>query len=246
MALYEGLVEYDPKTTAPIPALAERWEVNNDSSELTFHLRHNGRFSNGDGITAHDFVYTIQRGLTPKLGSRNAALAYYTKDAQSYNEREVFARDPGTEKFLLAQDFDGSHDQAPKPDLKAAIPQPERRVPLSSQPVESVAAEYPPNPEDKTPDADTLFHHFMHSPERLVLPGDEKKRAKAVDADPTLKVALAGKQLVPVEGKDIGVEAVDDYTLRISRGQPAPVFLSFMPHQIFRGGNRKVIEKFGG
>src|SRR2546421_12687085 len=74
MALYEGLVEYDPKTTAPIPALAERWEVNNDSSELTFHLRHNGRFSNGDAITANDFVYSIRRGLSPQLASRTAAM----------------------------------------------------------------------------------------------------------------------------------------------------------------------------
>src|SRR5438477_6481167 len=61
MALFEGLVEYDPKTTAPIPALAERWEINKDSSEFTFHLRHDGRFSNGELITARDFVYTIRR-----------------------------------------------------------------------------------------------------------------------------------------------------------------------------------------
>ncbi len=74
MALFEGLVEYDPKTTAPIPALAERWEINNDSSEFTFHLRRNGRFSNGDPITARDFVYTIRRGMSPKLASRNAGL----------------------------------------------------------------------------------------------------------------------------------------------------------------------------
>src|SRR5262245_59906525 len=39
MALYEGLVEYDPKTMQPIPAIAESWEVNHDSSEFTFHLR---------------------------------------------------------------------------------------------------------------------------------------------------------------------------------------------------------------
>src|ERR671926_1868610 len=36
MALYEGLVEYHPKTLAPQPALAERWDINNDSSEFTF------------------------------------------------------------------------------------------------------------------------------------------------------------------------------------------------------------------
>jgi ABC-type oligopeptide transport system substrate-binding subunit len=246
MALYEGLVEYDPKTTAPIPALAERWEVNKDSSELTFHLRHNGRFSNGDAITANDFVYSIRRGLDPKLGSRNAALAYYIKYAQAYNESDVFVQDPGTGKFLLAADFDESKDQATKTDPKAVSSQPKPRVPLSSRPVGSVAAEYPPIPEDKTPDADTPFHQFMHSPDRVVLPGDEKKRSKAVDANPKLKDALAGKQFVPVEAKDIGVEAVDDFTLRISLAQPAPFFLSLMPHQFFRVVNRKAIEKFGG
>src|SRR6185295_9993757 len=34
MALFEGLVEYDPKTLAPIPAIAEDWHENNDSSEF--------------------------------------------------------------------------------------------------------------------------------------------------------------------------------------------------------------------
>src|SRR5687767_3585091 len=48
MALYEGLVEYDAKTLAPQAALAEGWDINNDSSEFTFHLRRNGRWSNGD------------------------------------------------------------------------------------------------------------------------------------------------------------------------------------------------------
>ena len=72
MALYEGLAEYDPKTGEPIPALAERWEVNKDSSEFVFHLRRTGRFSNGDPITARDFVYTIRRGLNPETASRYA------------------------------------------------------------------------------------------------------------------------------------------------------------------------------
>jgi oligopeptide transport system substrate-binding protein len=247
MALYEGLVEYDPKTTAPIPALAERWEVNKDSSELTFHLRHNGRFSNGDPITAQDFVYSIQRGLNPKLGSRNAALAYYIKYAQAYNEGDVFVQDPGSGKFLLAPDFDQAAAQPAKvpTDPKAEVQAPKPRVPLSSQPVGSVAAEYPPIPEDKVADPDTPFHQFMHSPERVVLPADEKKRSQIVDVNPKLKNALAGQQFVPVAAKDIGVEAVDDYTVRISLAQPAPFFLSLMPHQFFRVVNRKAIEKFG-
>jgi ABC-type oligopeptide transport system substrate-binding subunit len=244
MALYEGLVEYDPKTTTPIPALAERWEVNKDSSELTFHLRRNGRFSNGDPITAADFVYTIQRGLTPMLGSRNAALAYYIKYAQAYNEGAVFVQNAANGQFLLARDFEEDKAAPAKAEERGATSS-KPPGPLSSEPVQSVAAEYPPIPEDKTPDADTAFHQFMHSPERVVLPADEKKRSKVVDANPKLKSALAGKQFLPVEAKDIGVEAVDGFTLRISLAQPAPFFLSLMPHQFFRVVNRKAIEKFG-
>src|SRR5260370_36589154 len=85
MALYEGLTEYDPKTGEPVPALAETWEVNKDSSEFTFHLRHDGPFSNGDPITARDFVYTIRRGLTPGLGSRTGSMAYPLKYAEGFN-----------------------------------------------------------------------------------------------------------------------------------------------------------------
>src|SRR6266436_3793333 len=106
MALYEGLTEYDPKTGEPVPALAERWEINKDSSEFTFHLRRNGRFSNGDPITARDFVYTIRRGMSPKLASRSAALAYYIKYAKAYNAGDLFVLDPASKTFLLETDFE--------------------------------------------------------------------------------------------------------------------------------------------
>ena len=66
LALYEGLTEYHPVTGEAMPAIAERWEPNGDNSEFTFHLRHNARFSNGDPITAKDFVYTLRRGLRPR------------------------------------------------------------------------------------------------------------------------------------------------------------------------------------
>jgi oligopeptide transport system substrate-binding protein len=233
MALYEGLTEYDPKTTEPVPALAERWEVNKDSSEFVFHLRHNGRFSNGDTITARDFVYTIRRGLSPEFASRSASLAYYIKYAEAYNESGVFVRDAnGT--FLLEKDFEEPASSSTQP-----------RAPLTSQPIDSVTSEYPPNPEETIPDADTPFHQFMHSPPRLFLPGDEKERKKILDANPKMKAAVSGKQLVPVKPEEIGVEAVDDYTLRISLTQPAPFFISLMPHQFFRVIHQKTVEKFG-
>jgi oligopeptide transport system substrate-binding protein len=230
MAFYAGLTEYDPKTTEPVPELAERWEVNKDSSEFVFHLRRGARFSNGDAITARDFVYTIRRGLSPELAARNASLAYYIKYAQAYNEGGVFVRASDGE-LLRERDFSADFDESKKP--------------LSSKQVESVAAEYPPIPEEQTPDPDTAFHRYMHSPDRLVLPGDEKARSKVLDANQKLKAAVAGKQFVPVSGDDVGVEAVDEYTLRISLVQPAPFFISLMPHQFFRVVHQKTIEKFG-
>lgn len=239
MALYEGLIEYDPKTSAPVPAIAERWEVNKDFSEITFHLRRNARFSNGDPITAGDFVYTIRRGLSPEVASANAALAYYIKHAQAYNEGAVFVFDPDSHTFLLEKDF------ATGEQLSAPATEKPPGLPLSSQPVESVAAEYSPIPEDKTPDADTPFHRFMHSSARVVLPADDTERKKALDANSKLKTAVAGKQFVPVKAEDVGVEAVDDYTLRISLAQPAPFFISLMPHQFFRVIHRKTVEQFG-
>ena len=230
MALYSGLTEYDPKTTSPIPELAERWEANNDNSEFVFHLRHGARFSNGDPITARDFVYTIRRGLSPELAARNASLAYYIKYAEGYNEGGVFVRDSNGQ-FLLEKDFSEAVEEAKKP--------------LTSKPVDSILAEYGSIPGENAPDPDTAFHHLMHSPDRVVLPGDEKGRKKALDANPKLKTALAGKELVPIKAEDVGLEAVDDYTLRITLTQPAPFFISLMPHQFFRVVNQKAIERFG-
>ena len=67
-AIYEGLTEYDPKTLAPVPGVAARWESSSDSREWTFHLRRDARWSNNEPVTAHDFVRSWQRTL--QLGER--------------------------------------------------------------------------------------------------------------------------------------------------------------------------------
>ncbi|MEO8041788.1 MAG: peptide ABC transporter substrate-binding protein [Acidobacteriota bacterium] len=104
MALYDGLIEYHPVTMEPIPAVAESWEVKEGGTEYIFHLRKNAKFSNGDPITANDFVYTIRRGFRPELASRNASLGYYIKYSEAYNSGFAFAK--GTDgKFLLKKDF---------------------------------------------------------------------------------------------------------------------------------------------
>lgn len=228
MALYEGLVEYDPKDMRPRPAIAERWEENNDSSEFVFHLRNNARWSNGDPINAQDVVYSFRRALSPETRARGASFGFHIKYAQAYNSREVFVLDSQTGKFLLESDVAPSE-----------IP-----PTLSGQQV-SWDKEYKSNEEGKPPAADTQFHQFMHSPARLTLPGDEKARNKVLAGNPKLQALVANKEFVTVEGKDIGVEAVDDYTIRISLHQSAPFFKDLLAHQLFRLVHKKTVEQFG-
>lgn len=93
--------------------------------------------------------------------------------------------------------------------------------------------------------AETNFHNFLHSPARLTLAGDEKKRAKQLDANPKLKAAVEGAEIVPVKAEDIGVEAIDDFTLRITLRQSAPFFVGLLAHQFFRLVPQQAIEKWG-
>nr|MBA3806399.1 peptide ABC transporter substrate-binding protein [Acidobacteriota bacterium] len=67
-AIFEGLTEYDPHTLAPVPGVAARWESSADDLEWTFYLRQDARWSNGEPVTAKDFVNSWQRTL--QLGER--------------------------------------------------------------------------------------------------------------------------------------------------------------------------------
>lgn len=88
-AIYECLLILDPKTLAPCPGVAEDWDVSRDGLTYVFHLRNNARFSNGDPVTAHDFVFTLRRMLSPRLGSPNATFLDDIKNAAKYNEGAI-------------------------------------------------------------------------------------------------------------------------------------------------------------
>lgn len=60
-AIYEGLTETDPKTLKPIPAAAEKWSADEENLVWTFHLRPNAKWSNGEAVSAADFVRSWKR-----------------------------------------------------------------------------------------------------------------------------------------------------------------------------------------
>lgn len=65
-AIFEGLTDYDPRTLTPVPAVATRWEPSNGGRIWTFYLREDARWSNGELVTADDFVRSWRR--TVRIG----------------------------------------------------------------------------------------------------------------------------------------------------------------------------------
>ena len=74
--LFEGLVSMDSDGNL-IPGVAERWENTPDYKTWTFHLRKDAKWSNGDPVTAHDFVFSWRRLVTPATASPYASFLDY-------------------------------------------------------------------------------------------------------------------------------------------------------------------------
>lgn len=81
----EGLYRLNAKGT-PANALATSTKVTNGGKTYTFKLRQNAKWSNGQPVTAKDFVYSWQRTLNPKTASQDAFYLYQVKNAEAVNK----------------------------------------------------------------------------------------------------------------------------------------------------------------
>ena len=82
--LFEGLVVQDPKGNVA-PGVAEKWTASEDGVTYTFKLRADAKWSNGDPMTAGDFVFSLRRIQDPKTKSQYAEVLYPIKNAQEVN-----------------------------------------------------------------------------------------------------------------------------------------------------------------
>jgi oligopeptide transport system substrate-binding protein len=89
MSLMEGLAQYDSRTCLPVPAVATSWQVSADNLTWTFHLRSDARWSNGDPVTAGDFVYAYRRMLSPGLAAEYASMLYALKNGKAFYTGQV-------------------------------------------------------------------------------------------------------------------------------------------------------------
>lgn len=88
-ALMEGLVTHNPISLAPEPGAAMSWDVSEDLTRYTFHLNPDARWSNGDTVTAHDFIYAWRRLLMPTLAAEYAYQLFVVKNARGYYQGTI-------------------------------------------------------------------------------------------------------------------------------------------------------------
>ena len=85
--LFEGLTRLDPAGKV-IAGAAASWDVSADGKTYTFHLRPAARWSNGDPLTAHDYVFSMRRLVDPETA---AAFAFFLSPV--INAPEIIAGD---------------------------------------------------------------------------------------------------------------------------------------------------------
>jgi oligopeptide transport system substrate-binding protein len=89
LAFLEGLTTVDPETGNIQPGVAQSWEVSDDGLTYTFHFDPEARWSNGDPVTANDFLFSFERILTPELGAPYAYMLYPMRGAEAFNKAKT-------------------------------------------------------------------------------------------------------------------------------------------------------------
>ena len=88
-AIFEGLAVKNPITLEPEPGVAEKWKISDDGRIYTFYINPNAKWSNGEHMTASDYVWSWNRALHPETGSLYSYMLYPIVNAEAYAKGEV-------------------------------------------------------------------------------------------------------------------------------------------------------------
>lgn len=217
-AIHEGLIRPGPQLQE-LPGVAERWDVSEDGLTYTFYLRRDARWSNGDAVTAADFVYSVRRMLDPTTASEYAYQAWYLKGAEGYTK-------PAT---VLAEGMPVEVELPHRPDGAARYA---RGVVLRGELVE-IVPDADAEPEDPRRFFDTRT---------FIVQVDGRRRAFRVgqaSAD-----AERCRQLLP-DFSTVGYRALDDWTIEMTLTNPTPYWLQLVGFYTLMPVHQATIEQHG-
>ncbi len=194
-AIYEGLTDTNARTLKTVPAIAVDWSTSNDYRTWIFKLRRDARWSNGERITAADFVRSWTR------------LAALGKRIPNFQLLSNIAGMPAAE----------NQNNSLKPQEETELLE-SKSLNQSSTPISKPNADTEQNPEIK-PQAEPKAPLTEKSS-----PVETNGREK-----PEQKTKPQTKTETP-----LGIEAVDDFTLRVSLINPDKDFPALVAHPLFR------------
>lgn len=136
--LYEGLVRLD-EAGNPAPAIARRWQVNEDSTQYTFHLKSNKRFhsssvfegGNGRPVKASDVRFVFQRMASADVPSFTASNFEDIRGFNAYKAERNQVKTPGKRVYDTIEGIRIQNDstltfylQQPAPDFLERLAHP--------------------------------------------------------------------------------------------------------------------------
>jgi oligopeptide transport system substrate-binding protein len=197
-ALFEGLTRPRADDVRAEPGDAERWDVSEGRRLYAFHLRENDRWSNGDLVTAGDFLYSIRRLLDPLTGAEYSYQAWYLAGAKCYTY--------------------GARGIKPGDSVEVEL-HPPADVPNTTR------GEVLVGQLERIDDQGGSSSQSSRSREFVVRTGGRARRFCTAGVGDRLPVGVEPCRQVLLDFREVAMRAVDDRTLEI-RKIPRPIFSS--------------------
>lgn len=206
-SLYEGLVRMDPKERRPMPGVAKSWDISPDGKTYTFLLRDDAKWSNGRPVVADDFIFSMQRFLSPQTASQYAYQGWYMVGARKYSRGAAGLKvGDAVEVELLSR----PKDARPLARGELLIGK------LTGIEVDDVPKEVANDPEQYT----------QHR--TFVVEVDGKSRRFRIGADVTDNSEAESCKALLLDFREVGMKAIDDHTIETVLNDPTPFWLELL------------------
>ena len=86
--IMEGLTQYDVNME-PVPAVARHWEISDNGRIITYYLRDDVFWTDGQPVKASDFEYSWKRLLNPATAAQYAYFLFDIENAYEYNSGKI-------------------------------------------------------------------------------------------------------------------------------------------------------------
>jgi oligopeptide transport system substrate-binding protein len=226
--IFEGLVNFHPRTLEPTPGVAERWDVSEDGLTYTFHLNPEARWSDGTNVTAEDFRWSWRRMLHPQIAAQYSYQAYYIRGAERFNTLQF---EPGDRVEVELDDRPVEDQMYPTGTLLTG----------ELVEVEKYNAQFERLMGDDA-EGDAVEHRvFVVNMDKG---GQKRWNNSGADAAQKLNAQYCNWVVLDFDTM-VGVKAVDDSTLEVTLANSTPFFLKLVAFYTLFPVHRPSIEKYG-